>query len=189
MPTKIAIVAGLSGAGKTTLLTMASKGYKTINIGDIMENEGIRMGLVRDRDELKRLPHGTSDMLRHRAYMKFAKITGNIILDTHTTIEKEPRLEPALPHTFINNLKIRSLIYVNAQSKEILARREKDRKFRPREVQDASSFDLQRMIDLAILGYLSTHLNVPLYVINNNDGRKAEAATEMAQALKESFSN
>lgn len=184
---KIAIVTGLSGAGKTTLLSMAGRGFRIVNIGDIMETVGKGLALTGDRDELRGLPPKELFRLQRLAYAKFARMTGNIVLDTHVTIESNQRLGPALPHAFINGLNIRTLVYINAPSPSIVKRRRKDRGSRSREPQAAASLDVQRTIDLAILGYLSTHLNVPLYVVDNLDGRKRQAARELARALRESF--
>ncbi len=186
---RIAILTGLSGAGKTTLLSKAGKGFRTVNIGDIMMAVGKGLGLKGGRDGLKKLPPRELFRLQKLAYAKFSKIPGNIVLDTHVTIEKGQRLGPALPHAFINGLNIRTLVYINAPSESIVARRRKDRGSRSREPQSTSSLDIQRTIDLSILGYLSTHLNVPLYVINNADGRMGQAVRELSSALRESFSS
>jgi adenylate kinase len=190
MPTKIVIITGLSGAGKTTLLdAIPGRRYRVVTIGTLMEKDGIEKGFVKNRDELKTLDHKRFNRLRRDAYAQFSKIKGDLILDTHTTIEKEPKLEPALPLSFIKGLNIRAFIYVNASSEEIMARREKDSRLRPRERQSYAALDIQRIVDLSILGYLSTHINAPLYIINNGEGRIGAASKELSKAVAESFSD
>ncbi len=190
MPTKIAIVAGLSGAGKSTLLGKAGKGYKVANIGDLMLEAALRKGLAKDRDAIKRLSHGEVESLRDSAATALIKLKGEIILDTHMTIEKGAKLEPALPHSFMQRLRpARALIYINATSGEVMARRRKDRGLRSREIEESAALDVQRTVDLAILGYLSTHLNMPLYIIENREGHADRAAKELASALREAFGN
>jgi adenylate kinase len=188
--TRIVIIAGLSGAGKTTLLKAAAGRHKVVTVGTLMADIGVEKGMVADRDKIKALPHRQVDELRGLAFRRVARTAGDILLDTHVTIEREPKLEPALPFDSVRRLGgVRSLIYVNARSQDVLARRAKDKAIRSRERQAPEDLDTQRAIDLSILGYLSTALNMPMYVINNSEGRIKEAAAELRRAIRESFSD
>lgn len=188
--TRIVIIAGLSGAGKTTLLNAVGSDYKVVNIGTVMSDVGIERGMVADRDQIKALPHGQIDELRDLACVQISNTDADILLDTHMTIEKEPKLEPALPFDFVKALgSVRALVYVNAPSADVLARREKDTAIRSRERQQPKDLDAQRVVDLSILGYLATALNLPMYIINNGEGRQEAAAGELKAAIKESFSD
>lgn len=185
---RVVIVAGLSGAGKTTLLNSIGKGnYRIVSMGTLMKDIGVERGMVTDRDQIKRLPSRQTNLLRQLASRRFSSSKDNILLDTHLTIEHEPRLEPALPFGFISRLGVKALVYVNAPSKDVIARRAKDAAIRSRERQKPKDLDTQRAVDLSIMGYVATALNLPMYVINNNNGRIRTATKELRSAIGASF--
>ncbi len=196
MGNKILIVSGLSGAGKTTLLDKLQKrnsgvDYTVVNIGSMMKEMGMEHKYIKNRDEIKLLSKNRIDKLRRDAYYRVSGMSGNIVLDTHTTIEnnKMSSIMPGLPyHSLIHLKKISGLIYINAPTEDILKRRLSDKK-RSREIQDSGAIKAQRIVDISMLSYYSTYLNISLYIIDNIDGKKnlAVALSKLEGAFKEVF--
>jgi adenylate kinase len=187
---KIVIVAGLSGAGKTTLLEKpaTSKGYRTAALWLLMKDEAAKRGIKAGHDTLKRLDNTRMSVLRSAAFKRVSKMNGNVIVDTHLSIEQANGFLPGLPRNAMKELKkVVGIIYINASSQEITKRRRKDKMMREREDQSASSLDMQRAIDLSTLAYYATELNIPCYVIHNREGHQDIAAKELRSALRNAF--
>ena len=184
MANKIIIVAGLSGAGKTTLLNKLKPGnYKIINIGTLMKEELSKNGEEINRDIIKKLSNKDLSKLRNIAFGRVQKLKGNIVLDTHITIESGLGILPGIPYStlrFLNNLS--AFVYINAPSEDIIKRRKTD-KSRNREEQDVFNIDMQRMVDMSTLSYYTSHLNISLYVINNKSGRLIEALKKLQSTI------
>jgi adenylate kinase len=190
MTAKIVIVAGLSGAGKTTLLdklASSRRNFKTVPLGLLMNEEAKRLGIKTDRDTIKRLENKTISKLRTAAFRKVSKMNGNVIVDTHLSIEGPNRFVPGLPLGVLKGLNVVGIVYVNANSDEIVKRRQKDKKIRSRENQEISALDIQRTVDVSILAHYATVLDVPCYVIHNREGHSNIAAKELDIALKDAF--
>ncbi len=189
---KILTITGLSGAGKTTLLNRVSAKrlkvkYRVVNVGTLMAETALREGTVVDRDELKGMSKRGIERLRERAFRSLMKMEGNVLLDTHLTVESGPRMVPGLPKDAIKSLgSVVGLVYIDAPSSEIIARRKKD-KSRKREMQDEFILDSQRSIDFATLAYYSSDLNISLYIINNRDGFLKDAVNGLERTLADAF--
>lgn len=188
------IISGISASGKTTLIGMAKPSCEIVTLGSVMEKIGIEMGLVRNRDELKSLSHTQDNKLRSRAWDQISKGESGIgkilVLDTHTTIETGARLEPALPSEFVSSISgLRSLVYVSAPSSVIIERRQKDASIRPRGPDTERMLDMQRSVDLSVMGYLSASRNLPLYIIENDGSNTESAVSELKRAIEESMAD
>lgn len=187
---KILTITGLSGAGKTTLLNKVSVKkikYEVHNVGTLMAEEAMRSGEVLDRDEIRKLSKEEIERLRVRAFKNLMKKPGNIVLDTHLAVESGPRMVPGLPRYAMESLEnVVGLVYIDAPSKEIIARRKKDRT-RRRELQDEFILDSQRSVDFATLAYYSSDLNISLYIINNRSGFLNDAVKSLEAALIDAF--
>ena len=129
MGKKIVIVTGLSGAGKTTLLNMLKPNkYKIINVGTLMKDELHRRRVNVDRDTIKKLDSAELSRLRNIIFSKISKIDGNVVLDTHVTVENGLGVSPGIPYSTLKFLGgLSAFVYVNALSEEIMERRRKDK--------------------------------------------------------------
>jgi adenylate kinase len=179
MAKKIIIVAGSPGAGKTTLLSSFSgmKNVSVVNMGTLMLDFGLSKKYIKTRDEIRYLPNEKLSDLRNISLKKINSMDGTIILDTHASVGENGRYLPGLPietlHTFKN---ISGLIYVDAETTDIMARRKND-KSRKREKEDEPMIDNQRLINLSTLTLASSYLNVPLFVVlNRKDGLERSIA-------------
>jgi len=180
------IVVGTPSAGKTSIVKAleGDQNYKIINLGDLMYEEGVKKGYIKDRDEIRYLDPEKSEELRTAAIEAVSKLDGNVVLDTHASVEQHGRFLPGLAYYMFKYLKhTKGFFYIDAETNEILERRKKD-KTRAREIEPEWLINTQRDINLAIISYYSTHFNVPMYVINNRNGKLEESKAAFKEHVK-----
>ncbi|MEM3841073.1 MAG: AAA family ATPase [Candidatus Micrarchaeaceae archaeon] len=185
---KAVIVTGSPGAGKTTLLGMLHlRGTDIVNVGSIMKDIALEKGYVNDRDEIRKLGLGKIDYLREAAFNKISNMSGNIVIDTHATVESEGKFVTGLPMRILGKADwLRAFVYIDAKSQDILLRRALDTK-RHREREGKDALDLQRSINLSTLAFYSSYLNISLYVIKNEQGMLEQSAAALKKAILESL--
>ncbi len=186
---KLVIVLGSPSAGKTAIVSSLSKDrrYKIINFGTVMYDLAIKKKFVKDRDKMRYLDLDKQTDLRDAAAEQVAKIDGNVVLDMHAVVEQHGRFFPGLPHYMMNHFRhISGLFYIDAETDDILARRKRD-KTREREIESKWLIDTQRDINLSILSFYSTDLNIPLYIIDNEEGKLNQSVKTFKTHLEDAF--
>lgn len=186
---KIVIVTGSPGAGKSSVTgaVQNDKGYTLVNVGDIMEKVAKEKGYVKDRDEMRYMSNEHITELRKLAAKHIAGLPGKIIVDTHATVQQHNRYVPGLPGQFLQDLgNVVGLFYIDADPKDILRRRGADRS-RTREEEPLHVLETQRLVNIATLSAYSSQLNIPLYVILNQDGKLEEAKGLLRTHLADAF--
>jgi len=123
----VIVVTGISGVGKTTVMKKAAEGMdiEFVTFGTIMIDIAKEIGLVKDRDEMRKLTLDQQRDLQIRA----AEIAGgmkNVVVDTHCTIKTPKGYMPGLPESVIKKLKPNTIVLVEADPEEIYNRRLKD---------------------------------------------------------------
>ena len=182
------IVTGSPGAGKTTLLGNADlKGCKLVNVGNLMKDFALKMGYVKDRDEIRKLGQDKIDRLREEAFAAIGRMEGKLVIDTHATVETEGKFMTGLPFSIIGGAKwLKAIVYIDAGSDEILLRRALDTN-RHRENDGKEMLDVQRDMNIATLSFYSSYLNISLYVIKNRQGMLIESSSAFNKVLGEVF--
>lgn len=182
------MVVGVPGVGKTTIvekLSGAIRGSKIVTFGTVMLEEGKRLGWIRHRDELRKLPVEKQKQLQKLTATHIARMKGKVIfVDTHLFIRTGEGFWPGLPFEVVRALKPSHLILVEADPKEILARRLHD-KTRYRD--DVNSKELQAELSLArsFLTVSSTLTGAPMLIASNRNGKSGEVARNLARMLME----
>ena len=182
------MVVGVPGVGKTTIvekLSGAIRGSKVVTFGTVMLEEGKRLGWIRHRDELRKLPVEKQRQLQKLTATHISRMKGKVIfVDTHLFIRTGEGFWPGLPFEVVRALKPSHLILVEADPKEILARRLHD-KTRYRD--DITSKDLQGELALArsFLTVSSTLTGAPMLIASNRHGKSGEVARSLARMLTE----
>jgi adenylate kinase len=193
MANKVIIVTGTPGAGKTTLIArskaLAKIRYDDVTIGTLMEKIVKVKGWAKDRDEIRYLSNERITELRTATFSAIAGMEGNVVVDTHASIEQKGRYVPGLPATETMLLKegLKAIVCVDSSTEDILTRRAADDKNRKREVEDSRLIDMQRTINLSSLSYYSLKLNIPLYVIDNKQGMLDTSVKRFVEVLEEVF--
>ncbi|MFP3279025.1 MAG: AAA family ATPase [Candidatus Micrarchaeota archaeon] len=175
------IIAGTPGAGKSTLLSKVKlKNAKLVNMG----SEILKYAKSSDRDKLRYLSFEEQKELRARAIRGLIRKGGNVIIDTHLTVEQNGRFLPGFSISELKKLNTKALIYIDASAKEIIARREKD-KSRKRENESEEEINTQRSLNIAFMASAASELNIPILIFRNSEGMADEVAGELEKALNE----
>lgn len=189
MANKIVFVCGSPGAGKSTIVnSIAKEGRcKVLNVGTLMMDIALKKKYVKDRDELRFLSRARINELQIMAFDKVSRMNGNILLDTHATVEENGRYIPGFAITHISHLKkLAGFVYIDSLTKDIAKRRKSDRT-RRRENEKLDFIDVQREINLSILSTCSTYFDIPLYVVFNEQGKLKESIRRAEAHLKDIF--
>ncbi len=119
------------------------------------------------------------------AFKEISKMEGNIILDTHATVEQNGRYLPGITFGKSSHLEtLVAFIYIDALTEDIAKRRKGD-KTRRRENERLELVDVQREINISILSACSAYLDVPLYVVFNEQDALEASVDELGVHLKE----
>ena len=186
---RIVILGGLSGVGKSTLLkSIDTSKYVVKNLGDIIEQIVGEEDKEENRDDFKKQKSSVQMERAAEGFRRIDAMDGNIVVDTHVSLKNGPRYTPGLP---LNTLKLipglKGLIYIVASPHEISSRRANDQT-RHRDIEE-DTIQKQMDMDMATLSFYSSYLNISLYIINNREGRKEQASSELRSALSDVFSD
>lgn len=123
----VVIITGVPGVGKSTVIDAArkAKGYKVIVYGTEMFAVAKNRGLVKDRDEMRKLDPVVQREIQEQAAHAIAQM-GDVIVDTHCTIKTPRGFLPGIPAWVAQALKPKQMILVEAPPKDIVARRNND---------------------------------------------------------------
>jgi adenylate kinase len=186
---RIVIVTGTPGAGKSSIVRTLDKSpvYRVRNLGEIMLGLAIKKGYCKDRDKIRYLSNAKQNELGLAAARQLAKEKGTVVLDTHASVEQHGRVVTGLPGNFLDALKdVRGLVYVDSETDLIVKRRKRD-KARSREVESKRTIETQRIINLSTLSYCAAYLNIPIYIIDNKEGRLKESQNSLRLYLKDAL--
>jgi len=183
------IVVGLSGVGKSTVLEeakkLSSQNYNVINYGDRMLELAMKKGLVDSRDEIKGMSSGEQREVQKEAAESILDDSeeGNIIVDTHATIQTPHGYLPGLPKWTVESLEPDHLIILDAAAEEIYERSTDD-EGRNREHESIQGVETYREVarEMASAGAVLT--GAYLKVIENSDGRAQKASEELVDVLE-----
>src|SRR5581483_1921814 len=101
----VVIITGVPGVGKSTVIDAAqkAKGYKVVVYGTEMFNVAKARGLVKDRDEMRKLDPAIQRTIQVEAAEHIASM-GDVIVDTHCTIKTPKGYLPGLPAWVVQKL-------------------------------------------------------------------------------------
>ena len=101
----VIVVTGIPGVGKTTVMKKAAEGMdiKFVTFGTVMVEIAEETGLVKDRDDMRKLTLEQQKNLQINSAEKIANM-GNVILDTHCTVKTPKGYMPGLPEWVIKKI-------------------------------------------------------------------------------------
>ena len=178
------IVMGLPGAGKSTVLSAAKeKGHRIVNYGDLMFDIASKSVGIKHRDELRKLPPATQKKVQAEVGMALSKMKEDFILDTHCSIATKKGYLPGLPYSLLSKLDVSGLVLITAPVEEIMARREGD-KTRVRDAESFESLSEHDAMNRALLAAYACLTGAPAVIIQNRQGRLAEAQAQFLSILE-----
>ena len=187
---KSVIVVGMRGVGKSTVLHKAVEkldGVKIVNYGDVLLQLVVENNYAKNRDEMRMMPNPIQLKVNAETWSKLAQEEGSFMLDTHAFVEHTGRFIPGLPIEDVEKLKgLCGLFYLDADNDTIRSRAAKDHT-RIREGQGDVEMNNYRYASISALSYLSTRLNIPLYIIQNKEGMLDQTVDIFVQHLHDAF--
>ena len=177
------IITGVPGVGKSTVIDAAqkAKGYKVVVFGTEMFNVARAKGLVKDRDEMRRLDTSVQRQIQEQAAHAIAAM-GDVIVDTHCTIKTPKGYLAGIPAWVAQALHPKQFILVEASPHEIVGRRGND----PTRARDADSeHDIARHQEMnrAAAMTVATLTGATVAIVVNADGKVDETRDQILRIL------
>jgi adenylate kinase len=125
----IYVVAGVPGAGKSTLTRLVSeksgKKIQVVNFGDEMKRLAVKRGLVKNKEELRKLPPEVQEEIQRSIAEEIAGRGYRIdtIVETDCSIKTPNGYLPGFPIWVLEKLNPAMIIILEAEPDEILVRR------------------------------------------------------------------
>ncbi len=189
----IAIIVGVPGVGKTTVLNGAVKrlsekySIKLVNYGDVMLDIARSEGLVNNRDEMRLLSIEDQLRLQRDAAAKISREAEEadlLILDTHLFIKTPRGRWPGLSENNLPYLKgVKQLILVEADPKDIVSRRERDKSRRRSDYGGAEEVAEDQKYNRLMAANISIRYGCPVYILRNEEGDVETAIEELYKLL------
>ncbi|MDE1860285.1 MAG: AAA family ATPase [Candidatus Micrarchaeota archaeon] len=184
---KFIITTGTPGSGKSTILKQISD-VKIVSLADEMLSVAQKgsNGLT-DRDKLRSLSDEEIVKIRAAALRHINSMRDNSIIDTHASVKKGTRYVPGLTMDGLGSLnRVEAIIYIDATADEIINRRKKD-KTRVREEESKGEIEEQRIVNISLISAFAFSLSIPIYIVDNKEGKVDFAVAEVKRIAKEVF--
>ena len=180
----VIVVTGIPGVGKTTVMKQAAEGIdiKFVTFGSVMIDIAKEMGLVKDRDEMRKLTLEQQKDLQIRSAEKVASM-GDVILDTHCTVKTPKGYMPGLPEWVLKKLKPTAIVVVEADPDEIFNRRAKDAT-RNRDPDSEEEIAEHQQINRAAAMSYATLTGATVKIVFNHDNAIDEAVKQAELVVK-----
>ncbi len=180
----VIVVTGIPGVGKTTVMKQAAEGIdiKFVTFGSVMIDIAKEMGLVKDRDEMRKLTLDQQKDLQIRSAEKVASM-GDVILDTHCTVKTPKGYMPGLPEWVLKKLKPTAIVVVEADPDEIFNRRAKD-STRNRDPDSEEEIAEHQQINRAAAMSYATLTGATVKIVFNHDDAIDEAVKQAEPVVK-----
>ena len=179
----VVIITGVPGVGKSTVIDAAqkAKGYKVVVYGTEMFNVAKAKGLVKDRDEMRKLDPAVQREIQESAAHAIANM-GDVIVDTHCTIKTPRGFLAGIPAWVAQALKPKQFILVEASPKEIVGRRNNDAT-RARDPDSEEDIALHQAMNRAAAMTVGTLTGATVAIVVNADGKVNETRDQLMRIL------
>ncbi len=180
----VIVVTGIPGVGKTTVMKQATEGLdiEFVTFGSVMIDIAKEMGLVKDRDEMRKLTLEQQKDLQIHSAEKVASM-GNVILDTHCTVKTPKGYMPGLPEWVLKKLKPTAIVVVEADPEEIFNRRAND-ETRNRDPDTREQINEHQTINRAVAMSYATLTGATVKIVFNHDDAIDEAVKQVEPVVK-----
>lgn len=180
----VIVVTGIPGVGKTTVMQKAAEGMdiQFVTFGTVMIDIAKELGLVKDRDEMRKLTLDQQKQLQIKTAEKVGKMK-NVILDTHCTVKTPKGYMPGLPEWVLRKLNPTAIIIVEADPQEIFNRRAKDTT-RNRDPDSVEKIAEHQMINRAAAMAYATLTGATVKIVFNHDNALDAAVKEAEPVIQ-----
>jgi len=180
----VIVVTGIPGVGKTTVMQKAAEGMdiQFITFGTVMIDIAKELGLVKDRDEMRKLTLDQQKQLQIKTAEKVGNMK-NVILDTHCTVKTPKGYMPGLPEWVLRKLNPTAIVIVEADPQEIFNRRAKDTT-RNRDPDSVEKIAEHQMINRAAAMAYATLTGATVKIVFNHDNALDAAVKEAEPVIR-----
>ncbi|WP_258083064.1 adenylate kinase [Thermococcus thermotolerans] len=185
----VVMITGIPGVGKSTITRMALRKtkvkFRLVNFGDLMFEEAVKAGLVKHRDEMRRLNPNVQKDLQMKAARRIVEMAEKepILLDTHATIRTPVGYLLGFPKEVIEVINPNFIVIIEATPSEILGRRLRDLK-RDRDVETEEQIQRHQDLNRAAAVSYAMHSNALIKIIENHEDKGLEEAVhELVEVL------
>ena len=180
----VIVVTGIPGVGKTTVMKNAAEGLdiQFVTFGTVMIDIAQKTGLVKDRDDMRRLSLDQQKNLQIQTAEKIAQMN-NVILDTHCTVKTPKGYMPGLPEWVIKKLNPTAIVVVEADPDEIYNRRAKDTT-RNRDPDSKEQIAEHQQINRAAAMAYAALSGATVKIVYNHDNAIDDAVREASPVLR-----
>lgn len=177
------IITGVPGVGKSTVIEAAqkAKGYKVVVFGTEMFNVAQAKGLVKTRDEMRRLDPAVQRDIQETAAHAIAAM-GDVIVDTHCTIKTPKGYLPGIPAWVAQAIKPKQFILVEADPEEIVRRRTNDAT-RSRDADSPAEVDIHQRVNRMAAVTVATLTGATVAIVTNADGKVEQTRDQVIRIL------
>ena len=190
---RVVVVTGIPGTGKTTvcnelleLADGAGRKVAVINFGTVMVELSEKCDKSLHRDELRKSKLSFQSDLQTEAAKVISQramnTEGDVIVDTHMWIKTLEGYWPGLPLQVLKLLNPHMFVLVEAEPKDVLSRRFRDKTRRRDKVLEdevAEEFLFSRFMAAAC----SVLTGASVKIVKNPSGKQVEAAKEVLRLL------
>ena len=180
----VIVVTGIPGVGKTTVMQKAAEGMdlEFVTFGTVMIDIAKEKGLVKDRDEMRKLSLDQQKKLQIQTAEKVANMK-NVIVDTHCTVKTPKGYMPGLPEWVVKKLKPIAIVVVEADPEEIYNRRAND-ETRDRDPDSIEKIAEHQQINRAAAMAYAALSGATVKIVFNHDNAIDEAVKEATPVLR-----
>jgi len=190
MQGKKVIITGVPGVGKTTVInealkTLKNEGveYQSINFGTFMFEVAKNDNIAKDRDQMRTLDRDVQKRLQQRAAQAIARISGNVLIDTHASVKTPKGYLAGLPEWVLRELMPDILILVETDDDQILMRRLSD-ETRSRDKEGSRSIQEHQQFNRSIAAAYAMMTGCTVKIITNADFLLDRSVSELADILR-----
>jgi len=180
----VIVVTGIPGVGKTTVMKKASEGLNIefVTFGTVMIDIAKELGLVKDRDEMRKLTLDQQKELQIKSAEKIASM-GTVILDTHCTVKTPKGYMPGLPEWVLKKLMPTSIVVVEADPQEIFNRRASDLT-RSRDPDSVEQIAEHQFVNRSAAMAYAALTGATVKIVFNHDNKIDEAVKQAEPVVK-----
>jgi len=174
------IVTGIPGVGKTTVMDAAAKahGLQVVVFGTVMLETASSRGLVKSRDDMRRLPPEVQKEIQRDAAVRIAAL-GDVVVDTHCTVKTPGGYLPGLPSWVLEELRPSAIVLVEADANDIFRRRQADTS-RKRDEDSVEAIAEHQEYNRRFAAAYATLTGATVHTVLNRDGAVEDAVRQMS---------
>jgi adenylate kinase len=184
------IITGVPGVGKTTVVNEALKKlksegveYQSINFGSFMFDVAKKDNVVQDRDQMRTLDRAVQKRLQQRAAQEIAKVTGNVLIDTHASVKTPKGYLAGLPEWVLREIMPDIIVLVETDDDQILMRRLTD-ETRARDKEGSRAIGEHQQFNRSIAAAYAMMTGCTVRIVTNADFLLERSSSELADVLR-----